>query len=173
MVHKNVEKAINEQIIVEGYSSQLYLAMASWCAAKGFAGSAKFLFKHSDEERIHMLKLIHYLNERGGHAIVATLKAPPVNFADISSLFHEILKHEEYVTGCINGLVEITMNEKDFNTANFLQWFLMEQVEEESLFRGILDKIKLLGKEASMFYLLDRELEGLSAPKTPGASGTT
>lgn len=167
MINKNVEKAINEQIIVEAYSSQLYLAMASWCGINGFAGAAKFLFKHTDEERLHMLKFIHYVNDRGGHAVVSALKAPPKDYTDIIGVFKEILKHEEYVTACINSLVEVAMKEKDFNTANFLQWFVLEQVEEESLFRSILDKINLLGKEKSMFYLIDKELEALGAV-TPG-----
>ncbi len=167
MIHKNVEKAINEQIIVEGYSSQLYLAMASWCEANGFAGAAKFLFLHADEERMHMLKFIHYLNDRGGHALVPALKAPPKDYKDILSLFNDIMKHEEYVTDCINNLVDISTKEKDFNTANFLQWYVMEQVEEESLFRNILDKFKLLGKEKSMYYLIDKELDAMgTAPAT-------
>ncbi|MHC1706467.1 MAG: ferritin [Bacteroidales bacterium] len=168
MINKNVEKAINDQIVVEGYSSQLYLAMASWCETKGFAGAAKFLYVHADEERMHMLKFIHYLNDRGGHALVPALKAPPKDYKDIFGLFGEIMKHEEYVTGCINSLVEVSMKEKDFNTANFLQWYVMEQVEEESLFRSILDKINLLGKEKSLFYLIDKELEGMA---TAGAGG--
>lgn len=170
MINKNVEKAINEQIIVEGFSSQLYLAMASWCETNGFQGAAKFLYKHTDEERMHMLKFVHYLNDRGGHAVIAALKAPPKDYKDIFFLFDEIMKHEEYVTSCINKLLEVTMKEKDFNTANFLQWFVMEQIEEESLFRGILDKFKMLGKEKSMFYLIDKELEALgAATATPSA----
>jgi ferritin len=162
MINKNVEKAINDQIVVEGYSSNLYLAMASWCEANGFAGAAKFLFVHADEERMHMLKFIHYVNDRGGHSVVPALKAPPKDYKDIFKLFDEIMKHEEYVTECINSLVEVSMKERDFTTANFLQWYVTEQVEEESLFRNIQDKINLLGKEKSGFYLVDKELEGMA-----------
>lgn len=161
-MNKNVEKAINAQIVVEGYSSQLYLAMASWCEANGFPGAAHFLFVHADEERMHMLKFIHYVNDRNGHAVVPALKAPPKDYKNIFHVFEEIMKHEEYVTAEINGLVEAAMNEKDFNTVNFLQWYVMEQVEEESLFRSILDKINLLGKEKGMFYLLDKELDSMA-----------
>ncbi len=167
-MNKNVEKAINAQIVVEGYSSQLYLAMASWCEANGFPGAAHFLFVHADEERMHMMKFIHYVNDRNGHAIVPALKAPPKDYKNIFHVFEEIMKHEEYVTGEINNLVEAAMNEKDFNTVNFLQWFVMEQVEEESLFRSILDKINLLGKEKGMFYLLDKELDTMAV--TPAAA---
>ncbi|HRY32681.1 MAG TPA: ferritin [Bacteroidales bacterium] len=163
MKSKNVEKAINEQIVVEAYSSQLYLAMASWCEKQGFAGASRFLYMHSDEERMHMLKLVHYLNDRGGHAIVPALKAPPKEYKDIFKVFEDIMEHEEYVTASINKLLEVTMKEKDYNTANFLQWFVMEQVEEESVFRGILDKISLLGKEKGMFFLIDKELDGMAA----------
>lgn len=162
MINKNVEKAINAQIVVEGYSSQLYLAMASWCEANGFPGAAQFLYVHADEERMHMLKFIHYVNDRGGYAVVPALKAPPKDYKNIFHVFEEIMKHEEYVTNEINGLVEVSMKEKDFNTANFLQWYVMEQVEEESLFNSILDKINLLGKEKGMFYLLDKELGSMA-----------
>ena len=169
MINKNVDKAINGQIVVEGYSSNLYLAMASWCEGNAFAGAAKFLYFHAEEERLHMLKFVHYLNDRGGHAVIPALDAPPKDYKDIFVLFEEIMKHEEYVTNCINSLVEVSMNEKDFNTANFLQWYVMEQVEEESLFRTILDKMKLLGQEKTGFYLIDKELDGMAvttaAPK--------
>jgi len=163
MISKHLEKAINAQIVIEGYSSQLYLAMASWCESSGMAGAAAFLYKHADEERMHMLKFIHYLNGRGGKAVVSKLEAPPKDYKDIFTVFKEIMKHEEMVTAAINDLVDLTLKEKDFNTNNFLQWYVGEQVEEEALFQGILDKIKLLGKEQAGYYLIDKELEGLAA----------
>lgn len=169
MINKNVEKAINGQINVEGYSSQLYLAMASWCESNGYAGAANFLYVHSDEERMHMLKFVHYVNDRGGSSIISALKAPPKDYKSIYQVFEDILKHEEFVTAEINKLVEVSMKEKDFNTVNFLQWFVMEQVEEESTFKGILDKINLLGKDKTMFYLLDKELGAMAVAPTPAA----
>jgi ferritin len=170
MISKNLEKAINAQIVIEGYSSHLYLAMASWCESTGLAGAANFLFVHAEEERMHMMKFIHYLNGRGGKAIVPKIEAPPKDYKDIFALFKDIMKHEVMVTAAINDLVDLTLKEKDFNTNNFLQWYVGEQVEEEGLFQSILDKIKLLGKEQAGFYLIDKELEGLAvAPAKPVA----
>ena len=71
------------------------------------------------------------------------------------------------VTAAINDLVDLTLKEKDFNTNNFLQWYVGEQVEEEGLFQGILDKIKLLGKEQAGFYLIDKELGSMAPAPAP------
>lgn len=77
MLTKKVEEFCNRQIEREGYSSNLYLAMASWAEAKGLAGIAAWLYAQSDEERGHMLKFIKWVNERGGNAIIPEFKKPP------------------------------------------------------------------------------------------------
>lgn len=162
MIKKRVEDICNRQIEREGYSSNLYLAMASWAEISGFSGVAGWLYVQADEERLHMLKFIKYINERGGKAVIPTLKQPPVDFKSILDVFNEVLKHEEFVTESINEIVSVTLEEKDFNTHNFLQWFVMEQVEEEASARAIIDKIRLLG-ETNM-YQLDRDIMSLRAP---------
>ncbi|MBT8221601.1 MAG: ferritin, partial [Eudoraea sp.] len=80
MLTKKMEKALNLQIRVEAESSQVYLSMACWAEVKGLEGIAQFMYKHSDEERMHMLKLIKYVNERGGHAHITELTAPETEF---------------------------------------------------------------------------------------------
>jgi ferritin len=162
MIKKRVEDICNRQIEREGYSSNLYLAMASWAEISGFSGVAGWLYVQADEERLHMLKFIKYINERGGKAVIPSLKQPPVDFKSILDVFNEVLKHEEFVTESINEIVAVTLEEKDFNTHNFLQWFVMEQVEEEASARTIIDKIRLLG-ETNM-YQLDRDIMSLRAP---------
>ncbi len=94
MLTEKVEKALNEQITLEAYSSQLYLSMASWAEKNGYNGSAQFLYEHADEERGHMLKLFHYINDRDGHAIVPALDKPPHKFDSIKAVFVEVLNHE-------------------------------------------------------------------------------
>ena len=130
MLTENVEKALNKQIRVEAESSQIYLSMASWAEVKGLEGIAQFMYKHSDEERFHMLKLVKYVNERGGHAIVSQLDAPKTDFGDFQKMFKQLLEHEIFVSQCINDLVHITLEEKDYATHNFLQWYVAEQIEE-------------------------------------------
>ncbi|MDP4266658.1 MAG: ferritin [Bacteroidota bacterium] len=167
MLNKKVEDALNKQIVIEAFSSQLYLAMASWCEIKGYAGSADFLYKQTEEERIHMLKLFKYINDRAGHAIVPELYKPPQDFTSIVELFEEVLKHEQMVSDSINKQLEVAMTEKDYTTANFLQWYVNEQIEEEATARHILDIIKLIGKDnPGGYYLIDKELEKIAAAKT-------
>ncbi len=162
MLSKKIESLLNQQVELEASSSQYYLAMASWAEVKGYNGVSKFLYKHTDEERAHMLKLIMFINERGGHGLVPALTSPPANFQSIQEIFEQILKHEIHVTEEINKLVDSCLSEKDYTTHNFLQWYVSEQIEEEALARNILDKLNLIGNDKGGMYLFDRDLQSLS-----------
>lgn len=166
MLSPNVSKALNKQIEVEGFSSQYYLSMASWAETQGLNGVSAFLYNHADEERMHMLKLIKFINERGGHGVVPALKQPPQTFKSVKAIFEEILKHEIKVTSEINGLVDATLKEKDYTTHNFLQWYVSEQIEEEALARQIVDKLKLIGDDKGGLYFFDRDLETLATTES-------
>ena len=167
MLKETIDQALNLQIKIEAESSQIYLAMASWAETKGLGGTAQFLYKHSDEERMHMLKLVQYVNERGGRAIVPQLAAPDTEYHSLTKLFQTLLNHEVMVSGEINNLVEICLNEKDYTTHNFLQWYVAEQIEEEALARSIMDKLRMIGEDKGGLYLFDRDIEAISvAPST-------
>ena len=155
----NIESALNGQILKEASSSQFYLAMASWAENQGIGGIAKFMYQHSDEERMHMLKLVKFLNERGGRAIVPALPQPPSNFESPLHVFESLLEHELGVTESINDIVDLCLKEKDYTTYNFMQWYVSEQMEEEALARTILDKLKMIGSDKGGLYLFDRDLE--------------
>lgn len=157
-----VEKALNKQVEKEASSSQFYLSMASWAENQGLNGTAKFLYTHSDEERFHMLKLVKFINERGGTAIIPNVEAPQKNFKSIENVFQLLLNHELAVTECINQLVDVCLQEKDYTTHNFIQWYVSEQLEEEALARTIMDKINLIGNDKGGLYLFDRDLENAS-----------
>lgn len=169
MISEKIQKALNEQVVLEGNSSQYYLAMASWAETQGMNGIAQFLYKHSDEERMHMLKLLKFVNERGGRAVVPALEQPPKNFKSVQAVFEEVLKHEIKVSGEINKLVEACLKERDYTTHNFLQWYVSEQIEEEALARKVLDKLRLIGGEKGGLYLFDRDMEALAAQTTEEA----
>lgn len=154
-----VEKALNDQIEKEASSSQFYLAMASWSEGQGLNGTAKFLYTHTDEERFHMLKLVKFVNERGGKAIIPGLSTPPASFKSMKNVFELLLEHELAVTESINNLVDICLQEKDYTTQNFIQWYVSEQLEEEALARSILDKLNLIGEDKGGLYLFDRDME--------------
>lgn len=164
MLTKKVENALNKQIEMEGYASNYYLSAASWCDSKGLPGCAGFLYRHADEERMHMMKIFNYVNDAGGHALAPAIKQPPVKFKSLKDLFKAVFDHEIEVTKSINSLVDLCMGEKDHSSYHFLQWYVAEQHEEEKLFRLILDKIDLLGPDDSRgLYWIDRELGAMQA----------
>ena len=163
MLSTKIEKALNQQVLLEAESSQVYLAMASWAEVQGYEGIGGFMYKHSDEERMHMLKLVKFINERGGHAVIPALKQPAPKYMGIKALFQQVLDHEIHVSSEINKLVDICLKEKDYTTHNFLQWYVSEQIEEEALARKIIDKLKLIGDDKAGHYMFDRDLGTIQA----------
>jgi len=172
MLNKKVEKAINEQIKKEEFSSRLYLAMAIWCEVNGYPGAAAFLYKHTEEERMHQLKLVHYVNDRGGKACLFDIEKPSGDYSSLLDLFQKVMEHEEFITQSINELYGLTVEEKDYTTGNFLQWYITEQIEEESTFRNILDKISLVGADKAGMFHIDKDLGGMATakPAAPAAN---
>ena len=165
MIKEAVEKAIINQIKNEEHSSRLYLSMASWCQVNGYPGAAAFLFKQTDEERMHQLKFVHYLNDRNGYSTLLALDNPTAEYTSLLDVFEKVMTHEEFITASINDLYEVAVNNKDYTTGNFLQWFINEQIEEERTMHGILDKMKLAGNEAGGLFHIDKELSALAATK--------
>jgi ferritin len=159
MLSKTIQAALNNQVLMEAQSSQAYLAMASWAEIQpGLEGVTEFFFRQSDEERVHMLKLIRFINERGGFATVPALEQPVITFKSLNFLFKEFLAHELKVSGSINDLVHLALSEKDFATHNFLQWYVTEQMEEERTARTLNDKLEMIGDDRSGLYLFDRDI---------------
>jgi len=158
MISKKLEQALNEQLALEAYASYAYLAMASWMENEGYEGTAKFLYAQSDEERMHMLKLFHYINEVGGFAISPAVSAPLTSFNSYQEVFERVLEQEQKVTAAINNLMDIATKEADHTTANFLQWYVAEQRDN-----SILAKLKIIGGDGSGLYLMDRDLEQITA----------
>ena len=170
MLQKSIEQALNNQIRIEAESSQIYLSMACWAEVQGLEGVAQFMYKQSDEERQHMLKLVKYVNERGSHAKITELKAPKTTFGTFKEMFEELYQHELFVSNSINELVHITLGEKDYSTHNFLQWYVAEQIEEEAQAKTILDKINLIGEDRGGLYLFDRDIQQIAVVNAAAAT---
>lgn len=162
MVSKKVEAILNRQILLEAESSQFYLAMASWAEGQGLNGTSEFLYRHSDEERQHMLKLVRYVNERGGTAIIPSISEPKATYKSLTDVFESLLKHEIKVTQEVNKVVGVCLEEKDYTTHNFMQWYVSEQIEEEATARSIMDKINLIGNDKGGLYLFDRDIQSMT-----------
>ncbi|MFL6367387.1 MAG: ferritin [Nitrososphaeraceae archaeon] len=157
-ISTEMAKAINDQISYEASSTNAYIAIGSWCERIGYDGSATFFFEQAAEENGHMLKLIHYLNGVGAEAIIPAIEKPPSSFESLESTFQFGLKGEQAVTKAIYDVVDMAEKEKDRSTYSFLQWFVSEQIEEETLFHTILQKFDLLGKDKLAVYQIDQSL---------------
>lgn len=159
MLSKSVQDALNNQVGLEAASSQAYLAMASWADIQpGLQGVTEFFYTQAEEERVHMLKLIKYVNERGGFAVVPALAQPIITFQSLKRVFEEFLRHELGVSESINDIVHLAFQEKDYATHNFLQWYVAEQMEEERLARVLNEKLEMIGEDKSGLYLFDRDI---------------
>jgi ferritin len=157
-ISSEIAKAINDQIAYEASGTHAYVAMGSWCERTGYDGSARFFFEQAAEENTHMLKFVHYLNNAGAEAIIPATEKPQGNFDSLESTFQAGLKNEQAVTKLINSLVEIAERQKDRATYSFLQWFVSEQIEEETLFETILQKFEIIGKDKLAIYQIDQSL---------------
>ena len=168
MLSKKVEDILNVQIDKEGYSSHLYLSMASWAENEGLGGVSEWLYGQADEERIHMLKLVKYINERDGQAKIAAVEEPPSEFGSVREMFEKVLEHEKFVTASINEIVQVCIEENDHTTHNWIQWYVTEQIEEEASVKSILDKLKLAGDQ---LYMFDRDIMGMRSAGGEAAAG--
>ena len=158
MLTERMEKALNEQINAEMYSSYLYLAMAAYFEDKSLPGCAAWMKAQAQEELFHSMKFFDYVNERGGRVELQAIETPPREWGSVLEVFEASLAHEQKVTSLINGLVDLALEVKDHATNNFLQWFVDEQVEEEDSVGAVVDKLKLMGEATGGLFMIDREL---------------
>ncbi len=173
---KTISEALNAQMTKEANASQIYLSYAAWAAGEGFGGIANFLFRHAHEERNHMMKILEYILKRGAEVKVIAVPAPPGNPKSINNCFEKIFDHEVDNTKAIYKVVKLSHDEEDWATWNFLQWFVKEQVEEETLAMNLLDKMKIAGGEkmsSNALYSFDRDIEKLSGEVKPAEDVTT
>ena len=154
--------ALNAQMTKEAHASQIYLSYGAWANEKGFGGIANFLFRHANEERNHMMKILEYILKRGGRVRVTAIPAPPADPKNVHDCFEKVFTHEVENTKSIYKVVKMSLDEEDWATWNFMQWFVKEQTEEETLALTLLDKIKIAGGEkadGNSIYSLDRDLK--------------
>ncbi len=158
MLSKKMEKALNEQINAEFYSSYLYLAMSAHFETVGLPGCARWMQAQAQEEWFHGMKIYGFVHERGGRVGLKAIAAPPADWSSTMEVFEQVREHERKVTGLINNLLSLALKENDHATSIFLQWFVSEQVEEEASVETVLNKLKIIGKESSSLFALDGEL---------------
>lgn len=158
-----MRKSLDDQISLEATASNSYLAIASWCEVTGYEGASAYFYAQSNEERDHMLKIIHYLNDMGSPATIPLVKAPVGSYKSLEAALKAALKSEQNVTKAIHKMVEIAQKDRDHSTYAFLEWFVNEQVHEETKFETILQKFNLLGRDPLAINEIDKLLAAQAA----------
>ena len=170
MITKKMEKALNAQINREFYSAYLYLAMSAYCNKINMHGCEHWFRMQYAEEILHMTRMFDYIMQHGGEAHLMKIDEPPADFGSVLGAFEAGLKHEQFITGSINGLLDVAVEEKDHATRVFLQWFITEQVEEEANVKEIVDRLKMIGDNGAALIKIDKKLSQRTAPVPAAAN---
>ena len=163
MLSEKMLDALNGQLNAELYSAYLYLSMNAYFKSINLDGFANWMHYQAQEELAHSMKFYDFINQRGGRVKLQGVEAPPGDWSSPLAVFEATLEHEQKVTGLINDLVEMALEERDHATNIFLQWFVSEQVEEEESVTGVLEQLKLMGEAKGGLFMIDRELSKRSA----------
>jgi len=158
MMSERMQEAINKQINAELYSAYLYMSMSAWFESIALPGFANWMHVQAKEETTHAMRFYNHLVERSVRAKLLPIEGPEQEWKSPLDAFEVTLNHEYKVTSLINDLVNLAIEDRDHATNSFLQWFVNEQVEEESNAQAMIDKLKLIGEDKSGLFMVDREL---------------
>ena len=160
MLTDRMHKALNDQLQAEFFSAYLYLSMSAYFEDQGLDGMANWMTIQFQEEQSHALKFYHYITERGGKVELQAIEKPKNEWDGALNVFEEALEHEQMISGRINDLADLAIQEKDHATHNMLQWFIAEQVEEEANVESIVGQLQLIGGQGHGIFMIDREMRG-------------
>jgi ferritin len=158
MLKEKMEKALNDQINKELYSSYLYLSMCAYAQSKGMPGVANWMKIQAQEELTHANKFFDYVLERGGKVLLRAIDTVPVDFGSVIDMFEKVMEHEQFITASINNLADIANEISDHATRSMLLWFINEQVEEEANVMNILDQLKMVEGKGQGLFMIDKDL---------------
>ena len=158
MLSPKLEKALNDQINAEMFSAYLYLAMVAYFQEKNLSGFANWMTVQNQEETFHAMKFFKYVAERGGRVTLDALEKPQFEWESPLAAMEAAQKHEAYISGRINTLMDLAIKEKDHATANFLNWFVAEQVEEEDSVNEVVQKLRMVGTGGGGLFMMDRDM---------------
>jgi ferritin len=158
MFSQKVQDVMNQQIMHEMYSAYLYLAMSSHCEQENLPGFAQWLRMQANEEMEHAMKFYDFIHERNGKVVLYGIDQPPSEFGTPLAIFEQVYEHEQKVTGLINSIYKLAVEENDYPSQVFLHWFIEEQVEEEANSSQILETLRLIGESTNGLFMLDHRL---------------
>jgi len=148
LISKKLNAAINDEIGLELFASNLYLSMAAYFEAYPLKKLAAMFAKQADEERMHALKFFKYVNEVGGTVKIPAIDAPPATFKSVEDVVKVALKWEGEVTDRVNDLMTMAIADKDYAAQDFLRWFVTEQVEEMGNMENLLKIVQAAGERS-------------------------
>ncbi|MBW7458836.1 ferritin [Paenibacillus sepulcri] len=157
MMNETLSHALNEQLNFELYSAHVYLAIGAYCSGESLDGFANFFIVQAEEERFHAMKIYKYLNDRGSRVTLTGMETPNNDYSSILDAFEQAYQHEQEVTKRIYHLSDLALNDREHATIQFLKWFIDEQVEEESMFDTIIQKLKRIDTDSNAFFMLENE----------------
>lgn len=164
MISEKMQEALNEQVNKEFYSAYMYLAMSAYCNTLGLPGFAHWLRMQYEEESMHVTKMYDYIQDQGGEVHLKAIEEPPQEYGTPLEIFQVTLEHEQYITSMIHKLMDLAIEEKDYATQTFLQWYVTEQVEEEANVNDIVAPLKMVGDDKGGLMMIDQKLATRLAP---------
>lgn len=164
MISDKMQEALNKQVNAEFYSAYMYLAMSAYCNNMGLPGFAHWMRMQYEEESLHVTKMYDYILDQGGTIHLETIEEPPKEYGTPLEVFETTLEHEQFVTGLIHKLMDLAVEERDYATQTFLQWYVTEQVEEESNVNDIVAPLRMVGEDKGGLMMIDQQLTIRVAP---------
>jgi len=169
MISERMQEALNEQVNKEFYSAYMYLAMSAYCENLGLPGFAHWMRMQYDEESLHITKMYDYILDQGGRVHLKTIEEPPQEYGTPLEIFETTLEHERFVTGLIHKLMDLAVDDHDYATQTFLQWYVTEQVEEESNVNDVVAPLRMVGEDKGGLMMIDQQLAVRAVPMMPSA----
>lgn len=164
MISEKMQEALNEQVNKEFFSAYMYLAMSGYCNRLGLPGFAHWMRMQYEEEIMHVTKMYDYIQDQGGEVHLLAIEQPAKEYGSPLEVFEKTLEHEQYVTGLIHRLMDLAVEERDYATQTFLQWYVTEQVEEEANVNDIVSPLRMVGEDKGGLMMIDQQLAGRAAP---------
>lgn len=170
MISERMQNALNEQVNKEFYSAYMYLAMSAYCTKIGLPGFAQWMRLQYEEENMHVTRMYDYILHQSGEIHLKQIEEPAREFGSPLEIFEQTLAHEQFITRSINNLMGLAIEERDYATQTFLQWYVSEQVEEEANVNDVLNPLRMVGNDKGGLMMIDQNLGRRAAPAQPAVN---
>ncbi len=157
-INEKIATAFNNQVTAELEASMVYLQLSYVLDDMGLSGMRDWMKAQSEEELEHAHKFAQHLLDRDYVPQIGDIAPPKLDVASAIDAFEAALAHEQKISGLIRELAAIQDVEKDYDSRQLIDFFLSEQIEEESTVGEILDRLRIAGGSGSGILRIDSEL---------------